>query len=335
MTMLTVLDSLPDGLLSAEATQLEELLGGPTLIHLPGRRPEPLLVSALLHGNETTGWRAIQRVLRRYESRELPRALSLFIGNVKAARYGLRRLDMQPDFNRIWTGTGTPEHAMMQQVFVDMRQRQVFASIDIHNNSGVNPHYACVNRLEHRFLQFASLFSRTVVYFLRPEGVQSAAFARICPATTVECGQPDQEQGIEHAEQYIEASLNLDHIPEHAVAHGDLDLFHTVAIVKVPPEVDFGFGDSEAAIRFPQDLDRMNFSELPAQTVIGWLNRNDEIRLDVTDEQGESTGERYFSYDNNEIRLKTPVMPSMLTRDERIIRQDCLCYLMERLAIGQ
>jgi hypothetical protein len=25
------------------------------------------------------------------------------------------------------------------------------------------------------------------------------------------------------------------------------------------------------------------------------------------------------------------VMPAMLTRDERVIRQDCLCYLMERL----
>jgi hypothetical protein len=25
------------------------------------------------------------------------------------------------------------------------------------------------------------------------------------------------------------------------------------------------------------------------------------------------------------------LMPAMLTRDERVIRQDCLCYLMERL----
>ena len=26
-----------------------------------------------------------------------------------------------------------------------------------------------------------------------------------------------------------------------------------------------------------------------------------------------------------------PVMPAMLTLDERVIRQDCLCYFMERL----
>jgi succinylglutamate desuccinylase len=28
-------------------------------------------------------------------------------------------------------------------------------------------------------------------------------------------------------------------------------------------------------------------------------------------------------------------MPSMLTLNERVIRQDCLCYLMERLEPGE
>jgi hypothetical protein len=33
---------------------------------------------------------------------------------------------------------------------------------------------------------------------------------------------------------------------------------------------------------------------------------------------------------DGKIRLRVPVMPSMLTLDERVVRQDCLCYLMER-----
>jgi hypothetical protein len=28
-------------------------------------------------------------------------------------------------------------------------------------------------------------------------------------------------------------------------------------------------------------------------------------------------------------------MPAMLTRDVRVIRQDCLCYFMERYPIGE
>jgi hypothetical protein len=38
-----------------------------------------------------------------------------------------------------------------------------------------------------------------------------------------------------------------------------------------------------------------------------------------------------FDYQRGEIALRQRLMPAMLTRDERVIRQDCLCYLMERL----
>ena len=41
--------------------------------------------------------------------------------------------------------------------------------------------------------------------------------------------------------------------------------------------------------------------------------------------------ERYFEIRSGELRTRRPVMPSMLTMDEQVIRQDCLCYLMERL----
>jgi hypothetical protein len=34
-----------------------------------------------------------------------------------------------------------------------------------------------------------------------------------------------------------------------------------------------------------------------------------------------------------ELLTRRVVMPSMLTLDERVIRQDCLCYLMERFPI--
>ena len=115
--MLTQYEALPPGLLDLPAARLGEVLPGPTLIHLPGRRTPPLFVSVLLHGNEDTGWLAAQSVLKKFATAELPRALTLFIGNVEAARTGLRRLDGQPDYNRVWAGgEGAPpaEAAMVQ-----------------------------------------------------------------------------------------------------------------------------------------------------------------------------------------------------------------------------
>ena len=91
--MLNEIEGLPAGLLDVKVEGLQDLLGGPTLLHLPGRHPEPLFVSVLAHGNESTGFYAVQSLLQKYRDGGLPRALSVFIGNVSAASQGLRRLD--------------------------------------------------------------------------------------------------------------------------------------------------------------------------------------------------------------------------------------------------
>ncbi|MBK8163897.1 MAG: succinylglutamate desuccinylase/aspartoacylase family protein [Gammaproteobacteria bacterium] len=333
--MLTILDHLPDGLLAAEPADLARLLGGPTLIHLPGRRERPLFVSTLLHGNEDTSWRAVRELLQRYERRELPRALSLFIGNVAAAAAGVRRLEGQLDYNRAWPGgeaTDGPECAVMRAVVEEMRARHPFASIDIHNNTGLNPHYACVNRLDAPFLRLATLFSRTVIYFLRPRGVQSLAFAELCPAVTVECGKAGNPQNTEHALEFVEACLHLAEFPRHPVSPHDIDLYHTVATVGIRDGIDFGFDAEARDLSLPGDLDRHNFQDLAPGTLWGRQDPSRPLTLKVSDEAGNDVTARYFHLDTGgTISLRVPSTPSMLTLDLRVIRQDCLCYLMERL----
>lgn len=331
--MLNIVGSVPEGFLQASAGDLHKILPRPTLIHLSGRRQPALFVSILLHGNEDVGLKAIQQVLGKYAERELPRSLSIFVGNVTAAREGVRRLDGQPDYNRVWPGTEMPasDEARMASVVVEeMRARGIFASIDIHNNTGLNPHYGCINRLETEFLHFAALFSRIVVYFLRPKGVQSLAFAEICPSLTIECGKAGNPEGVAHAAALVEDCLHLSAFPTHPVAAHDIDLFHTVGIVKVPESVSFLFGEEEADVCFDPALDHMNFRELPAGTSIA-STRLEAVPLLVVDESGKDVTERYFEIRQGRLLLRRKVMPSMLTLDERVIRQDCLCYLMERL----
>ena len=335
--MLQQLEHIPEGLLDLPAEALEQALGGPTLLHLAGRRDPALLVSVLMHGNETTGWEAVRRWLRQYRpgggEKTLPRALSLFIGNVAAAARGLRRLPGQPDYNRVWPGCGdgdSPEKSMMAEVVRIMGDRGVFASVDLHNNTGLNPHYACVNVIDNRFLHLAALFSRTVVYFLRPCGVQSLAMAKVCPSVTLECGKVGQKHGTDHALDYLEACIHLAEHPSLPVAAHDIDLFHTVATVKVPVGVPFGFGDEPVDLRLLGDLEYLNFRELPAGTLFAEAPAARAVPLDVRDERGEDVAGRYFSLEDGLIKTRLPVMPSMLTSDKTVIRQDCLCYLMER-----
>ncbi len=332
--MFNEIEGLPDGLLETPVEGLAALLGSPTLIHLPGRRPEPLFVTVLAHGNEGTGFYALQALLQQYRDKELPRALSIFIGNVTAASKGQRFLDGQADYNRVWPGTDKeagPEVRMMRQVVDSLQARQAFASVDVHNNTGINPHYACINRVDNQFLHLASLFSRTVVYFIRPLGVQSMAMSYVCPAVTIECGKPEHEYGMAHARDYIDACLHLNELPRHPVSSHDVDLFHTVAIVKIPETVSFGFEDDNVDLRLISNLDHLNFRELQAGTRLGRVEPGAAVTLDVCDDNGQSVYERYFAIEDDMLVTVRPLMPSMFTLDKRIIRQDCLGYLMERL----
>jgi len=328
------LDYLPDALLDADYRSLQSILPVPTLIHIPGKQAAPLFVSVLLHGNEPTGFEAVKLLLKKYNNKSLPRSLSLFVGNVSAASQDLRRFDAQPDYNRIWPGTEIPvcaETEMAKAIVGVMKKRNVFASIDIHNNTGLNPHYACINSLDNRFLQLASLFGRLVVYFIRPKGVQSAAFAELCPAVTLECGRPGQQHGVEHALEFLDSCLHLSELPRHQVLAQDIDLFHTVAQVKVDEKIKFSFDQADTDLLLNNDIERMNFTEVSPGTVLGIARNTDGMPLIAKDEFGNIVTDNFFSIENGDLQLNRLAMPSMLTLDERVIRQDCLCYLMERI----
>jgi hypothetical protein len=55
-----------------------------------------------------------------------------------------------------------------------------------------------------------------------------------------------------------------------------------------------------------------------------------DLPLDVRDEQDRQVAEQYFMLEEGRLVTRAPVMPSMLTCNPEVIRQDCLCYLMER-----
>jgi hypothetical protein len=324
----------PSALLDVPASELWRHLPGPSLFHILGRQPAPLFVSVLLHGNEDTGWRAIQQVMRKHWPGMLPRSLLLFVGNVAAAKANVRTLPQQEDYNRTWPGTpnpDTPVARLMQNVAEIVRREAPFASIDIHNNTGYNPHYACVCSLAETHLHLATLFGRTVVYFTKPLGTQSAALGRMCPAVTVECGRTGTAPGVLLAAEFIDAALALRKFPDHPVPTGDLDLMRTFAIIKVPPDASFSFDGTESDFRFRRDLDCLNFSELEPGTVFGSVGGSGAKRLDVVAGTEFSDVESYFEYTYGEIRLTQRAIPAMLTLDPDAVRLDSLGYLMHRI----
>jgi succinylglutamate desuccinylase len=332
---LTELDHLPVGLLERPASALYQQLDGPTLIHLEGRNKRPLLVSVLQHGNEVTGWESVRRLLKsHYQHDELPRSLLLLIGNVQAAKHRLRRLDEQPDYNRCWPGSKLVDNehiGLFRHIHERILKLRPIACIDIHNNTGLNPHYAAVNRIRSDYLRLASLFSPKVVYFTMPPGTLTHSLSEYIPAVTLECGMAGEIHGTDHTLAYLETCLHLENISKARVDADAVHLFHMVATVKVSDKVLFGFGRVPVELALREDLDKFNFRELPAGTSFGNINNGARQPLIATDTSGADVTGEYFSFERGRVETAREIMPSMLTLDRRVIQQDCLCYLMDRI----
>jgi len=338
--MLQRYSEIPKALLDCKVTDLFALLGGPSLFYLEGQRSPPLFITVLQHGNEPTGFDAVQKILLKYDGAKLPRAVWLYVANVEAAEQGLRVLPHQNDYNRAWPGTpddSTVEANLMAQVVEIVTENPPFASIDIHNNTGCNPHYGCINRQETPFFHLAALFARTTVYFRQPVGVQSLAMAEHCPAVTLECGQAGQHAALDHATEYIDACLHMHHLPEHTVVPGDIHLLETVAVVKMRPGVSFGFeGEADRSaleVCFRSDLDRFNFGSLKKGDRLAAVQPGTPMPICATINDGRDITSEVFEVSGEQLVLKEDIIPSMATLDTSVIRQDCLFYLMKEIAL--
>lgn len=334
--MLNEVNHLPDGLLTAKAEDLHQYLDAPTLIHLEGINPQPLFISTLLHGNETTGLYALQRLLKKYSDKPLPRALSIFIGNIAAAKNQQRHLDNQHDYNRIWPGShlsDSPEKDMMQTVTNIMQKKKPFASIDIHNNTGKNPHYGCINILNPHCLELASKFSDIAVYFTSPKGVQSSAFADFCPSIVLECGQAGDRSGEIHALGFLESILELDKFSSQG---NNLKLYHTIARVLIPKTITLADAPDNTTydLYLNPELEEKNFCNIEPGTVFATVGSDKETLAIVNNESNEDIANEYLALKNKQLVFIKPVTLSMYTTDEQAIRQDCACYFMEELRIG-
>ena len=328
------LTTLPEVLLDCHATELWQHLKGPTLLKLDGEKAAPLFVTVLLHGNEHTGFEAMQLILKRYRAKPLPRALLLFIGNIAAAKANTRTLSNQLDFNRCWPGTPhkeSREAGVMKEVTEIVKSHAPFASVDVHNNTGKNPHYGCINKLDARFIHLAKLFARNIVFFERPLGVQSAALAEICPAVTIECGRIGETAIVEETADYIDHILNLSELPSHLPPRHEFRLLQTHSILKVPEGASFSFNGKPADFILRPDLDELNFQNLTPGENLGKYGPDSNQRLMIESAIEGQPPLEFIDYQNGELRLINKAIPAMLTLDTNAIRSDCLGYLMQEI----
>jgi len=336
---LTILNHIPSAFLSISHRQIKELFDTPTLIHLKGEKEPALFISILLHGNEYSGLQIMQEILKKYQTTDgykLPRGIWLFIGNVDAAHMGVRLRDGQIDFNRAWPGTPEPESdtaVLIQEVMDTITQGDLFASIDLHNNTGQNPPYGCISVVNEKNKYLSSFFNHFAMVFQSPKGVSTMAFDDICPAITLECSTPGNIPAIKRAFELIDDLMHMDHFPEKPLPVHDLQLVKNSATIKINTDVTFCFEDEEYSDTLGYDLtlvknfDHHNFTLLEQDEIFAYSKVPKPFLVISPD--GKDITEDIIKNDNGKISLKRALMPAMISMDKKIVLQDCLCYLLE------
>ncbi len=328
MEPVRVLNPAPAKLFELPAEALYDVLGGPSLLVVHGSAEPPLFVSTLLHGNERSGWNAVCRLMA--NSPEPVRSLLVFVGNPEAARQWVRHLPDQPDFNRIWKHDHPLCSGMTKSVLAEVARWQPIAAVDLHNNTGRNPHYTVVTTPSKAQLGLAYLFADQAVLIEEPDTVLSRALEALCPSVALETGPVGDPASDARALEFLERLLALDAVP---VDSDGLNLYRSIARVHVPENVVFRFaGDGKhAPLTLTGGMEAVNFHSLPAGTEFAHSALALPNALRVLDNAQQNVTNDFFTRDGMHIVLRRPVVPAMYTTDKDVVRQDCLCYLMERV----
>lgn len=322
------LDALPLALARTDVRNVRRLFPEPALIALKGRRPDPLFVSILLHGNETVGFEVLKRLHAWMGRHLLPRSLLIFVGNVEAAEAGSRLRPGKPDYNRLWQGGTGTEFDLAQSVLAEVRAAKPFAAIDLHNNTGANPLYSLIHNERAADRQLASLFSRTAMLTLTPPGMLSLAVSSLCPSVTAECGHAGVEANETRAFEFVLDVLHLDHW--RGAPDRPLDVFETIGRMELDPAAKISFAHGETAdIELPAALEKWNFFERPEGSTFARLP-NGISPLKVVTETGANVTDAVFRREGDRLVLARDLSPAMLTTNEQAIRDDCLGYMMEK-----
>ncbi len=338
MNRLHIINTVPDIFLDILYRDIKKVFPQPTLLHLKGHKSPALFVSILLHGNEFSGLEIMQEIFKKYRTDDgykLPRDLWLFVGNVDAAALGLRAIEGQTDFNRAWPGTPEPQTdtaKLVKEVFETISREPLFAAVDLHNNTGQNPHYGCITDVNEANKYLCAFFNHIAMVFKSPKGVSTMAFDGICPAITLECSTPGNRPAEEKAFALLDDLMHMDHFPTKPLAPHDLQLVKNSATVKINQNVAFSFEDdagsnADTDLTIVENFDHHNFTMLEQGEVFAYTKVDKPLL--VLSPEGEDITREIIQNKNGSLSLKTAMMPAMITMDKSIILQDCLCYLLE------
>jgi succinylglutamate desuccinylase len=306
-------------------------LGGPVLVHAPGRdRSRTRVVATLVHGNEPSGLRAVHRWLRDGAS---PAVDTLFaIASVEAALvppgFAHRARPDGRDLNRCFRPPFDGREGRLARALLEaIEEAAPEALVDLHNTTGHTPPYGVAPRADAGHVGLVGLFADRLVRSDLRLGALVEATDAICPSVTIECGMAGDPAADACAREGLDRFLAAGG-PARASAR--VRVLTNPVRVRVRPgtQIRYGSGpDPEVDLVVARDVDRHNFETLAPGTPFGWSASGWPIEACGAD--GRDVSADLFALEGGALCARRPLVPIMMTTNAEIAASDCLFYVVD------
>ena len=308
-------------------------LGGPTLLHIPGRdRTRKRAVSTLLHGNEPSGTRAVYRWLRDQPTPAVD--VLVFILSVSNAlrvpAFSTRHLASEKDPNRCFREPfdgvqGELARAVLQQ----LETMQPEALIDIHNTSGMGPAFSVSMKQDAAHEALTSLFCERMLITGLRLGALFEYSERNVPTVTIECGGAQDPRSDDIAYEGLLRYVNAEDVLTPPAADWELDILHEPVRVEISADASICYREAMAAdtdITLPPDVEHHNFGRITPEVALGWVRPDSWHKIRVKTARGTDVKHRLLQLQGNRLHPVRPLKLFMVTTNAAIAKSDCLFY---------
>jgi len=293
------------------------------------------VITTLIHGNEPSGFIALHHWLRKKVIPEVN--IRFILCNPESAalppEFSHRYLVVAQDLNRFFTLGNTP--SSKKDDAISRRAAQIIkavtdvnpeAIVDLHNTSGISPAFGVSTYASDKVLDLISLFSNKVILTgLHVGAIMEQNFS--APIVTIECGGAGQIQSHQLAITGLEKFTNRKSIFDH---HADkVDIHRHPCRIELQKGFVLGFGDyplMTADITLLSDTEQLNNQITPADQLIGWYVKDNQLPLIVKDEQGNNQLLAMLYLKDGGIYTKQRLQIFMATKQVDIATNDCLFY---------
>lgn len=318
-----------------EAVDFLQSLAGPTAFRLAGRdRTRMRAVSAMLHGNEPSGFHAVHALLRAGLQPAVD--MIVLIGAVEAARatprWSHRMLPGRRDLNRCFAGPFDDRDGVFAaaalELFADQRLE---ALVDLHNNTGHNPAYGVVPFADPPHIGLTSVFADRLVHSNLRLGSLIEAFPRALAAVTIECGRAGDTRADTRATEGLFRFASMSALPLRARDDPRMCVLSDPVRVRLRSGATVAFAEEpvrDADLTLVSDVDRHNFSTLDAGSSIGWIRAEGTLPIEARGADGVDVTDRWFARADRRLITTHPFVPIMMTTNAVVATLDCLFYVV-------